>query len=140
MSDIMMSINGQAIVENDLSQSPAQTLGARVASMGLPARVKIIPLDPTTAEVTDLLASEPGIGQGKVTMRAVLALADELGVTLEAEPVYDEDVEGGLDQMDLEDWYVRLGFKPIPNRDENDEHTEMDRYLVRAPLTAGVGR
>ena len=60
-------------------------------------------------------------------------LADELGVTLEIESMYDENVEGGLGPDELEHWYRRLGFTDIPNRDPDREDYECDRYLVRQP-------
>lgn len=67
-------------------------------------------------------------------MQAILALADALHVTLEAWPMYDEDVEGGLDQDDLVAWYQRLGFRYLPKRDPDS-----DRYMVRKPRTECQG-
>jgi GNAT superfamily N-acetyltransferase len=114
------------------AQSPSHILVQRVADMRLPARVTVHPLDGYTAEVTDLEATERGQGQGRVTMRAIIEIADELGVTLELWPVIDDAVEDGLDADVLRRWYKRLGFALIPNRDPDDD-MEFDRYLVRTP-------
>lgn len=95
--------------------------------------ISVIPLDDHTAELTDLETDQPGHGAGRATMNAILMLADELGVTLEIESMYDENVEGGLGPDELEHWYRRLGFTDIPNRDPDREDYECDRYLVRQP-------
>ncbi len=113
--------------------TPASMLRARVEAMNLPAKVSIYPKDSNTAEVTDLEARVIGQGQGRATMQAVIALADELGVTLELWPVSDDQFDG-LDQEQLYAWYDRLGFRSIPNREQGERPDfETDRYLVRQP-------
>lgn len=114
------------------SASPADEMIRRSKTMALPSRFSIVPIDATTVEINDLKAPSPGHGQGRVTMRGLLALADELGVTIEVWPVWDEDVDGALYQTDLEDWYGRLGFRYQTNRDETTDG-ETDRYMVRSP-------
>ena len=122
----------------DVPVNSAELLASRINAMNLPARVTVIPLNDHTAEITDLLSVAPGNGSGRKTMKAILALADELQITLEAWPVYDEEIDG-LSQDALEAWYTRLGFRCIPNRDSetsdpnSDDYLEIDRYLVRLP-------
>jgi len=83
-------------------QNLAKILADRVSAMNLPARITVHPLDDFTAEIT------------------------------EACPMWDEDVDGGLDQNALERWYQRLGFRHVPSRDANSD-LEFDRYMVRPP-------
>ena len=124
----------------EMSGSPSETLAdvfvKRIKSMSLPARVKVLPIDDQSVELTDLLAHSPGHGQGRETMRAIISLADEMGITLSLWPFWDENVENALYQDDLWDWYIRLGFKQIPNRDFSDHDGDFDRYLMREPKSA----
>jgi hypothetical protein len=114
------------------SEMAAERFCAALATADLPATITAYPLADDTVELTNFLASQPGHGQGRTSMQFILDLADRLGVTLEVWPVYDDAIEGGLDQDDLFAWYKRLGFDHIPNRDP-DSDMEMDQYIVRKP-------
>lgn len=128
-------VTGGTVMESP-QDSPAARMIADINAQALPARVTLHALSNTAVEATDLEAPNPGNGQGRMTMKAILDAADRHGVTVEVWPVWDGDVEGGLHQDQLREWYLRLGFERIPNRDPDDDVFEYDRYLVRKPRSA----
>ena len=114
--------------ENDAhtNMSPAERLIRQTRYKQFPARLELVLRDHDTVEVRNIVAPNPGNGEGRATMKAVIEEADDLGVTLELWPMWDEDIEGALYQTDLENWYLRLGFN-VPAR------TADAAYFIRMP-------
>ena len=95
--------------------SPMEEFVKRVDTSSLPAKVELYPIGTlgeftNVVEIATLESPRGGQGSGRATMAAVLAMADELKVTLCLWPVPDYDIEGSLGGDDLIAWYQRLGF------------------------------
>jgi hypothetical protein len=81
-------------------------------------------------------------------MKALIELADRLGITLECEALsevevgwktdHDEDdLSDAMPQMKLESWYRRLAFEFVGNEKRLPGEPELSSTMIRRPRAVG---
>ena len=70
--------------------------------------------------IEEIISEEKGMGYGSSMLQEILDYAEERGlsVCLHANANYFD--EEGLDQEQLEEWYIRYGFEPVYYLDSNN--------------------